>query len=56
MSGTAVVRLPLVPEFGAPVQTSWGIAGAFPDSAAGATDLDPVAANNLVEPGVQVIG
>jgi hypothetical protein len=56
VAATAVVRLPLAPEFGSPVQTSWGIAGAFPDRADGATDIDPVPANNLVESGVQVIG
>ncbi len=56
VSATTSVQLPLVPEFGSPVQTSWGIAGAFPDRAAGSTDVDPVPANNLVESGVQVIG
>jgi hypothetical protein len=52
----AVVALPLVPVFGAPVQTSWGVADAFPDRDAGSTDIDPVPANNFVESGVQVIG
>jgi len=51
-----VVALPLVPVYGAPVQTSWGTADAFPDREAGSTDIDPVPANNFVESGVQVIG
>lgn len=54
--GSAAVRLPLAPVFGSPVQTSWGVADAFPDRAAGSADVDPVPANNLVESGVQVVG
>ncbi|HEX5404691.1 MAG TPA: hypothetical protein VFX16_20570 [Pseudonocardiaceae bacterium] len=53
---STTVRLPLAPVFGSPVQTSWGVAGVFPDRSAGSTDIDPVPANNLVESGVQVIG
>lgn len=56
VGGTTTIRLPLAPVFGSPVQTSWGVAGVFPDRAAGSTDIDPVPANNLVESGVQVIG
>jgi hypothetical protein len=56
VGGTTTVRLPLAPVFGSPVQTSWGVAGVFPDRTAGSTDIDPVPANNLVESGVQVIG
>jgi hypothetical protein len=56
VGGTTTVRLPLAPVFGSPVQTSWGVAGVFPDQTAGSIDVDPVPANNLVESGVQVIG
>lgn len=56
VGATTAVRLPLAPAFGSPVQTSWGVADAFPDRAAGSTDVDPVPANNFVESGVQVIG
>ena len=52
-SGSSVaVRVPLSVLFGSPVQTSWGVADVFPDSA----DVDPVLANNVVESGVQVVG
>ena len=52
-SGASIpIRIPLSVLFGSPVQTSWGVADVFPDSA----DVDPVLANNVVESGVQVVG
>lgn len=54
--GETTLPLPLIPVYGSPVQTSWGIADVFPDRTAGSTDVDPVPANNYVESGVQVIG
>lgn len=50
------VAIGLVALSGSPVQTSWGLADAFPDRSGGSTDVDPVPANNVIQTGMQVVG